>query len=138
MNHRLDCQRGEIEDVSEMSREEFERVIDSVTSEIIAVLERAGLSVNDGNFVLDHVRHRRGRNMEDRTKSETNEIDAVTMRYNAIIQERGQEGSPFGDIEMDAKIIRLGLMNQPTSEEPKPKPRLRVVGGKDNHNASST
>ena len=69
--------------------------------------------------------------MEDKTKEETNELDALTLRYNACIQARAQEGPALGDIEMDAKVIRLGLMNHLPDEGAKSKPHLRIVGGKD-------
>ena len=37
--------------------------------------------------------------MEDKTKSGTNEMDALTMRYNAMLEERGRDAPAFGDIE---------------------------------------
>lgn len=75
--------------------------------------------------------------MEDKTKNETSELDALTIRYNACLQERNRECAPLGtDIEMDAKVIRLGL-NRPIDEETKSKPRLRLLcGGKDKIHAS--
>lgn len=72
-----------------------------------------------------------GGNMEDKTKSETGETDALTIRYNAHIQAREQESPALVDIELDAKVIRLGLMNHLPEEGAKPKPRLRVVGGRE-------
>ncbi len=71
--------------------------------------------------------------MEDKTKSETGEIDALTIRYNS-----SKPRPILGDIEMDAKVIRLGLMNQPLDGGAKSKPLLRIVGGKDKGDASST
>jgi hypothetical protein len=77
--------------------------------------------------------------MEDKTKNESNELDALTVRYNACLQKRNREGAPLGtDIEMDAKVIRLGL-NRLSDEETKSGPRLKLLsGGKDKTDASNS
>jgi c-di-AMP phosphodiesterase-like protein len=66
------------------------------------------------------------------TDIDTEETDALTVRFNQL--KSIESPNLVSGIEMDAKVIRLGLMNRTFDEGTKSGPHLRVVGGREMKN----